>query len=59
MTEFKKLADLDEAFRSVSAAISRTTNALKEIGEIARKLNRDLIRAGRRPALIHNGRKPR
>jgi len=59
VSEFASFADLDKAFRVVSENMARTAKAMAEIGEVARRLNRDLIRAGRRHSLIHNGRKPR
>jgi len=59
MSEFTSLADVDEAFRAVSATLSRSAKAMAEIGEVVRRLNRDLIRANRRPALIHKGGRPR
>ena len=59
MSEFSSLEDINKAFIAMSAAIARTSKAVAEIGEVARRLNRDLIRASRRTALFHNGGRPR
>jgi hypothetical protein len=56
---FQSLADIDEAFRIMSAKLVGTTKAMAEIDEVIRRLDRDIARASKRPTLIHNGRKPR
>ena len=59
MAGFRSQEDLEEAARATAATIARFAKAMDELGEMVRKLSRDLIRASRRPALIHNGGRPR
>jgi len=47
------------AMNDVRKTMQDFGKAMRQLGHQTKILRRDLIRANRRPALIHNGRKPR
>lgn len=50
--------DYERAFQSFAQQVRELSKVMKHFGKAAKIANRDIIRASRRPPLIHNGGKP-